>query len=69
MRRYSPTVMTGEGKVETQKAMETMKRRGKPMLVTNPGVLVVQSNTGIGRCFIVIGEFTWFTLFLIIAVQ
>lgn len=38
MRRYSPTVMTGEGKAETDKAMQTMKQRGKPMLVTNPGV-------------------------------
>lgn len=43
MRRYSPTVMTGEGKAETRKAMETMQMRGKPMLVTNPGVVLAYS--------------------------
>lgn len=36
-RRYSPTVMTGEGKEETHKAMRLMLERGAPMLVTNPG--------------------------------
>lgn len=36
-RRYSPTVMTGEGKEETDKAMRLMLDRGAPMLVTNPG--------------------------------
>lgn len=36
-RRYSPTVMTGEGKEQTQKAMRLMLEREAPMLVTNPG--------------------------------
>lgn len=38
-RRYSPTVMTGEGKEETHKAMRLMLERGAPMLVTNPGLV------------------------------
>ncbi|CAM9988788.1 unnamed protein product [Ectocarpus sp. 6 AP-2014] len=38
-RRYTPTVMTGEGKEETHKAMRFMLERGAPMLVTNPDFL------------------------------
>ena len=37
-RRHSPTVMTGEGKEETDKAMRVMLQRGAHMLVTNPGI-------------------------------
>lgn len=37
-RRHSPTVMTGEGKEETDKAMRLMLERGAHMLVTNPGI-------------------------------
>lgn len=40
-RRYSPTVMTGEGKEETHKAMQLMLERGAPMLVTNPGAALL----------------------------
>lgn len=43
--------MTASGKEETQKAMETLKERGKPMLVTNPGmVLYVQRRTTPYKC-------------------
>eukprot|EP00903_Cladosiphon_okamuranus_P019303 g17743.t1 len=38
-RRYSPTIMTGEGKEETDKAMRLMLERGAQMLVTNPDFL------------------------------
>eukprot|EP00752_Nemacystus_decipiens_P018257 g16382.t1 len=38
-RRYYPTVMTGDGKEETHKAMRLMLERGAPMLVTNPDFL------------------------------
>lgn len=37
-RRHSPTVMTGEGKEETDNAMRVMLQRGAHMLVTNPGI-------------------------------
>lgn len=38
--RFSPTIMTGEGKAETEKGMQLMVERGAPMLVTNPGTAV-----------------------------
>lgn len=44
-RRYSPTVMTGEGKDETHKAMRLMLERGAPMLVTNPGAATLLCRT------------------------
>lgn len=37
VQHYTPTVMTGEGKEQTHKAMRLMLERGAPMLVTNPG--------------------------------
>ncbi|CAM9333628.1 unnamed protein product, partial [Laminaria digitata] len=38
-RRHSPTIMTGEGKEETDNAMRVMLQRGAHMLVTNPDFL------------------------------
>lgn len=39
VRRYSPTIMTGEGKQETEDFMRVMLERGAKMLVTNPGTV------------------------------
>lgn len=35
--RYSPNIMTAEGKLRTDAAMRVMKEKGAKMLVTNPG--------------------------------
>lgn len=36
-RPYSPNIMTGAGKEETDNAMRIMLEKGAKMLVTNPG--------------------------------
>ncbi|CAM9139410.1 unnamed protein product, partial [Hapterophycus canaliculatus] len=58
-RRFTPTVMTGEGKEQTHKAMRLMLERGAPMLVTNPDFLRPGTNDPmpglIGRAYAEMG--------------